>query len=62
MRLNDSNHWMEGMTDHRRIVIGMVGTFTSLDYERMTGNVQTHHFCGQECAMKWVGIRIGELK
>jgi hypothetical protein len=51
LRLNDSNHWLEGE----------FGQYIALASFGKLGGGKKVHLCGQECAMKWVGIKIGEL-
>jgi hypothetical protein len=55
LRINDSNHWLEGTADGRMIKVAAVGYMEAAEEERKK------HFCGQACAMKWLGAKIGEL-
>jgi hypothetical protein len=52
LRVNDSNHWLEARAYGAVVAVGTVG---SLEKDKVV------HLCGQECAMKWVGVKIGEL-
>ena len=56
LRVNDSNHWLEGSmlpaAGQQVIRLAPVGLLKA---------DQTVHLCGQECAMKWLGNKIGEL-
>jgi hypothetical protein len=52
LRLNDSNHWLEGSFKNDCVVISLLG---KLRWEPKL------HLCGQACAMKWVGTKLGEL-
>ena len=51
LRVNDSNHWMCGWFGAGFVAVG----------DLSAGNPAKVHLCGQECAMKWVGVKIGEL-
>lgn len=53
LRLNDSNHWLEGVAAPGYATVARLG-------ELQTRSTKVH-LCGQECAMKWVGVKIGEL-
>lgn len=53
LRLNDSNHWLEGVAEAAWIAVARFGQLDSQS--------KKSHLCGQECAMKWAGRKIGEL-
>ena len=55
LRLNDSNHWLCGIANPNKVQIGRVGVLLP------NGEKNFVHLCGQQCAMKWVGVKIGEL-
>lgn len=52
LRMSDSNHWLEGSASSVMLEVAVMGRLESADA----------HFCGQECAMKWVGRKIQELR
>lgn len=59
LRLNDSNHWMEGVIDKGVVFTALVGGLKDVVGSPL--GFPRKHFCGQECAMKWLGAKIGEL-
>jgi hypothetical protein len=58
LRVNDSNHWLEGVTSDRIILIALVGQLPEQPHEDPR---HRKHFCGQEHAMKWVALQMGNL-
>lgn len=54
LRVNDSNHWLEGTTTAMSLVVAATGKLLPNDPRLV-------HFCGQACALKWVGIKLSEL-
>ena len=65
LRVNDSNHWLEGWADEGIVIVGLqVGDKTWTDLQDAVKNhqVQIKHFCGQECANKRVSQQIGNLR
>ena len=60
LRVNDSNHWFEGATDGVEIRVAAVGKLPP-GYDERSERAKPKHFCGQECVMKWFGIKMGEL-
>jgi hypothetical protein len=61
LRISDSNHWFEGATDGVEIRVAAVGKLPLWFDERSGTRAKPKHFCGQECVMKWFGIKMGEL-
>jgi len=51
LRMDDANRWLENSTNEGVVSVAKLGTFRSIEV----------HLCGQKCAMKWIGGKIGEL-
>ena len=59
LRVNDTNHWLISTYAPRGwLVISSISDQQSMAEH---WNTKMVHLCGQECAMKWVGRKIGEL-
>ena len=56
LRVNDSNHWLCGAFDAKSFVV-----ISPLGMLPVEAEDEIVHLCGQECAMKWVAVKIGEL-
>jgi hypothetical protein len=71
LRVNDSNHWLEGTTTGHEIFIAPIGGLNTILIAPRTGTQaektwkdlpELSHFCGQECAMKWAAVKLGILR
>lgn len=55
MRINDTNHWLIGVTKRGILQLTMMGD--------AVGNEENEkHFCGEHCASRWFLIEIGKLR
>jgi hypothetical protein len=71
LRLNDSNHWIEGASSGHEIFLApldglskiLIAPKAGTATEKTWKNIEElKHFCGQECAMKWVGIKLASIR
>lgn len=57
LRMNDTNHWLQGVSLGHIVIVGIE---VPRDMVSVTDD-HIKHFCGEQCANKWVSIQIGSL-
>ena len=63
LRVNDSNHWLQGVAFNDAVLISLSTVkLEARYYDHPVQPENVHHFCGQECAMKWASQEIAKLR
>lgn len=58
LRVNDSNHWLQGGARNFGLWVGVLGGWIPDEFE----GHEFKHFCGQRCASAWFMDELGKLK
>lgn len=58
LRVNDSNHWLQGIPVSYGIFVGVLDGRVPEEYAHNA----VRHFCGQQCASSWFLDELGKLK
>lgn len=63
LRVNDTNHWLKGMLFRDFVLVANASVdISEYDFEHQIDHDDPKHFCGEQCANKWVSQQIGNLK
>lgn len=58
LRVNDTNHWLQGAARGLGIFIGVLDGRVPEEFDGSS----MKHFCGQRCASSWFMDEVGKLK